>query len=292
MLTENLLRGMWPLGNSKVPGLIEAMAANAPAVFAKHRLTSDLVIAHAMAQFTHECGGGKDMVESIEYTPQRACEVWPSRFSGPQDCLQKVGSFAGDPNFKIKLINNVYGGRNGNDQPNDGSKYIGRGLAQVTGKGNYKKLGDKVGLNLVADPNLAIAAPHAFECGVAEFVLNGCLPAAEQDDLLAVSSLLNVGHRVNDPTKVVGFDKRQEALRLWKLALGVTRAALHSAAWVQVSLNTLGATPALIPDGDFGQKSRVVLKAFQQAHGLTPDGQITPQTLAALDAALAAMPVA
>ena len=52
MLTENLLRGMWPQGNSKVPGLIEAMAAAAPTVFTAHGLNNDLVIAHAMAQFT------------------------------------------------------------------------------------------------------------------------------------------------------------------------------------------------------------------------------------------------
>ena len=165
-------------------------------------------------------------------------------------------------------------------------------MAQVTGKGNYKRLGDKVGLDLVNNPTLAIAAANALECGVAEFVLNGCLPAAQQDDLLGVSSLLNVGHRVTDPAKVVGFEKRKEALRLWKLALGVVKPPVHSETWVQVSLNTLGADPALVPDGAFGGRSRTALKAFQAAHGLPADGQITPQTLAALDQALAALPVA
>ena len=81
MFSEKLLRAMWPQGDSKVPGLVAAIAADAKTVFAGHGMNTPIVVAHAMAQFTHECGGGAHMVESIEYTPQRACEVWPSRFS-------------------------------------------------------------------------------------------------------------------------------------------------------------------------------------------------------------------
>ena len=289
MLTENLLRGMWPLGNSKVPGLVEAIAAAAPAVFAAHGLASDLVIAHAMAQFTAECGGGKDMIENINYTPERAAEVFDTRFADADDCLQKVGSFRGDPNFKFKLFNQVYGGRNGNRPgTTDGSRYIGRGLSQLTGRGNYAELDQKLGGNrgLVDDPDKVMAAATALEFGVADFVLCGCLPHAQQDNLLNVSALLNTGHLVTNPSSINGFEARKTALHLWKLALGVERPPLHSAAWVQVSLNTLGATPALVPDGSFGNLSRTALKKFQAAHGLPADGQITPQTLAAIDAAL------
>ena len=71
MLTLKIMQTMWPHGNNKVPGLIEAIAAAAPTVFPKYGLTSDLLIAHAMAQFSHECGAGNDMVENINYT--RAC---------------------------------------------------------------------------------------------------------------------------------------------------------------------------------------------------------------------------
>lgn len=294
MLTENLLRGMWPLGNSQVNGLIEAMAADVPTVFAKFHIDSPLVIAHVMAQFTAECGGGKDMTENINYTPERAAVVFHNRFSSATDCLNKVGSFAGDPNFKIKLMDLVYGGKNGNTQPHDGSKYIGRGLSQVTGRGNYQALDTKLGghLDLVNNMEAVFAPANALECGVADFVMCGCLPHAVADSLLNVSALLNTGHLVASPSQVNGFEARKTALHLWKLALGVDKAPLHSAAWVQVSLNTLGATPALVPDGDFGGKSKTALKKFQASHGLPQDGQITPQTLAAIDQALAAVPVA
>ena len=42
----------------------------------------------------------------------------------------------------------------GNTQAGDGSKYKGRGFIQLTGKGNYKRAGDALGLPLVAQPDL------------------------------------------------------------------------------------------------------------------------------------------
>jgi putative chitinase len=115
-----------------------------PTVFAKYGLNSDLVIAHAKPQFSHESGAGNEMVENINNTAKRACQVWPSRFRSEADCFAILGSFAGDTDFRIKLIDNVYGGRNGNRPgTHDGSAYIGRSLSQVTGRGNYEALGAK-----------------------------------------------------------------------------------------------------------------------------------------------------
>jgi putative chitinase len=44
----------------------------------------------------------------------------------------------------------------GNDQPGDGPKYAGRGYVQLTGKANYRKAGDKLGVDLVGKPDLAL----------------------------------------------------------------------------------------------------------------------------------------
>ena len=292
MLTEKMLRAMWSAADG---ALVTAIADAAPTVFPGNGMNQELHIAHAMAQFDVECGRGTEMTENINYTPERACVVWPKRFSSPADCLQKVGSFAGDPNFRFKLIDKVYGGRNGNTEPHDGSKYIGRGLSQVTGKGNYKSLADKLGgaLDLVGDPEVVNEPDHALACGVVDMVMCGCLPHMTGDDLLGVSSLLNVGHLVSDPSQVVGFSARAAALQLWKFALGVEQPPHHGSAWVQVALNRLGADPMLVPDGSLGAKSRAALKAFQVAHNIQPaNGLMSPATLDALDAALEALPVA
>ena len=209
------MNALWPHGDAKVPGLVESIVSAAPAVFTKYSLNSDLVIAHAMAQFSHECGAGTTMVENINYTPDRACQVWPGRFSSAADCLAKVGSFPGDPDFHTKLIDNVYGGRNGNrPETNDGSTFIGRGLSQVTGRGNYETLGTKVGLDLVDHPELVNDPDNALECGVADFINCGCLSFAEADDVAGVTRRLNGG--------LTGLDERKAWLTRWKAALSAS----------------------------------------------------------------------
>lgn len=282
MLTLEIMHSLWPNGNHSVPGLVEGIVGAAAAVFAEYGLNSNLVIAHAMAQFSHECGAGTEMVENINYTAKRACQVWPSRFRSEAACFAIVGSFAGDPDFPIKLINNVYGGRNGNrPETQDGSTYIGRGLSQVTGRGNYGAVGVKVGLDLVNNPDLVNAPANALECGVADFILCGCLPFARADDVSGVTKHLN--------GEFIGLEERALWLARWKIALGSQNPALHSTTWLQMSLNKLGAEPVLAPDGSYGPLTAAAVKDFQESHGLEDDGKVHPETLAAIDAALLAL---
>lgn len=279
MLTLEIMRSMWPDGNSVVPGLLEAIVAAAPSVFGKYGLDNDLVVAHAMAQFSHECGAGKELVENINYTAKRACQVWPSRFKTESECYTVVGSFAGDPEFGRKLIDSVYGGRNGNRPgTNDGSTFIGRGFTQVTGRENYEKVGAKVGLDLLATPDLVNAAENALECGVASFVLCGCLPFAQADDVTNVTTRLNGG--------TTGLDERKVWLTRWKAALAVPGPVVHTTQWLQLSLNKLGADPALVADGSYGPMTTAAVKKFQARHGLDPSGLASAETLSAIDTAL------
>ena len=63
-----------------------------------------------------------------------------------------------DPSDKTQPTGNAYEGRKaslGNYVPGDGSKYIGRGILQITGRANYARYGTKLNLPLIDKPELA-----------------------------------------------------------------------------------------------------------------------------------------
>lgn len=214
MLTLTMLKQLWPHGDSVVAGLIEGIAASAPVVFPKYGLINDLTIAHAMAQFSEESGTGTEMMENMNYSAARLLQVFPSHFTYAQAI-----SMQHNPRL---IADQAYGSRMGNHAgTDDGWNFRGQGLSQVTGRSGFAALAAKTGLDLLNHPELIRDPAHALECGVADFVLCGCLPYALKDDLIGVSSVLNVGHYVNDPAKINGYSMRKSWLGLWKHALGL-----------------------------------------------------------------------
>lgn len=208
-LTLAMLQRRWPHGNQHVAGLMEGIVASAPAVFEKYGIAKcpnpALVIAHMMAQFSEECGQGLEMVESGYYSAARLLEVFPSHFTPAM-----ARRAAENPRMVFDI---AYGGRMGNKPPpsDDGYNFCGKGLSQVTGRDGYEKLAAKTGLDLVGDPDLIVSPDHTLECGVADYILCGCLPHGEADDIGAETRALNGGYN--------GLAERRRQLALWKREL-------------------------------------------------------------------------
>ena len=57
---------------------------------------------------------------------------------------------------------------------------------------------------------------------------------------------------------------------------------------LQIALNTLGAAPPLATDGSYGRQTAMVVRLFQQANDLQPDGIAGPETWACINAKLSA----
>jgi putative chitinase len=206
MAFVNTLYNLWPNGDEKIPGLRDGMAASAQAVFQKYGIDSPLLVAHVMAQISHECGAGHDVVENLNYTAGRMMQVWPSRFP----TMASAQPYAGNPRA---LANKVYNGRMGNAAgSDDGWNFRGRGASQTTGREGYARLAKATGLDLLNHPDLVNDPQRFLECGVADFILCGCLPFAKADDVLNVTRRLNGG--------TVGLAQRQAWLAKWKAALG------------------------------------------------------------------------
>lgn len=215
MISLEMMQKLWPQADHYVPGLVEGIVKAAPVVFPKYGFTNMVSIAQAIAQFTEECGAGSDMQENMNYSAQRLLQVFPTHFT-PAQAIQLQHN-------PRQIADHAYGGRMGNAPPpsDDGWNFRGKGLSQVTGRAGYLALKAKTGLDVIANPELLLAPDTALECGVADFVLCGCLPYALKDDLIGVSSVLNVGHYVSDIRKINGFSMRAHALTLTKHVMGI-----------------------------------------------------------------------
>jgi putative chitinase len=210
LLTLDMMQRRWPNGDQHIPGLLEGLVATAPAIFAKYGLTSPLVVAHAMAQFSEECGQGLEMLENMNYSIQGLLDTFPSHFTPAM-----AERWAHNPQVIAEI---AYGGRMGNAPPpsDDGYIFRGAGLAQVTGRNGVVNLqaflkNHGADFDIVENPALIIDPAHALECGVAEWIVCGCLPCAEKDDIVDETKALNGGQ--------IGLAERQRQLTLWKSEL-------------------------------------------------------------------------
>jgi len=203
----NALPRLWPHADSHIPGLTKAMIAQAPLLFAKYGVTTQMVVANAMGEFTEECGGGTEVEENLNYRAAVLHSQWPSHFT-----MDQAQAMQHQPRL---IANQAYNGRMGNHPgSNDGWSFRGRGPAQTTGRDAYARLGKLLGLDLVSHPELINTPEHFLECGLADFVtICGCLPYAERDDEVNETRHLNGG--------LIGLAQRETSIRLWKHALGV-----------------------------------------------------------------------
>lgn len=136
-------------------------------------------IAHESARFTR-------LSENLNYSADRLRAVWPKRFP----TLESAQDVARQPE---KIANKVYAGRMGNIDPGDGWRYRGRGLIQLTGRGNYRACGVALGVDLLANPDLLLQPEYAARSAGWFWRVNGCQPLAEAGDLEAVTRKVNGG---------------------------------------------------------------------------------------------------
>lgn len=212
ILTLEIMHRRWPHGDQHIPGLVEGIVNSASEVFTKYGLETPMVVAHFMAQASEECGQGLEMIENMNYSAQRLRQVFPTHFTPAM-----AERAAHHPQMIADI---AYGGRMGNAPypSDDGWNFRGAGLSQVTGRDGVHKLQEFLkshgaDFDILSHPELIIDPDHALECGVADWIICGCLPFAQKDDIVGETKRLNGGTN--------GLAERRRQLGLWKRDLGV-----------------------------------------------------------------------
>jgi putative chitinase len=123
-------------------------------------------LAYCFANLHAETSGFtiKNLTENINYTAARMAAVWPGRFRSAADVQAKYGTA---PGWQQKAFDDIYGRAELGNRPgtSDGSRYIGRGGPQVTGRDGYAEVGKRIGVDLVSAPDLA--SNHALQPDIA-----------------------------------------------------------------------------------------------------------------------------
>ena len=142
----------------------------------KQGMTNPILRQAALAKAMTE-SAGYNFKEDIDYhksTPDRMRIIFKSRLGNRNKISDEyITNLKNDPE---KMIEFLYGPNSGtglgNDQPGDAVKYRGRGFVGITGKANYKAVGDKIGVDLLKHPELLENPAVAAKASAAFLVMN------------------------------------------------------------------------------------------------------------------------
>ena len=163
-------------------------------VFAKYDISTPLRQAAFIGQCAHESNNFKVLQENLNYSAEGLMKTWPSRFPTKEIADQ----YARQP---TKIAGKVYNGRLGNTSEEEAAKYLGRGLIQLTGKENYERCGEGLGVDLINQPQL-LAEPM-YACLSAGWFWNkkGLNTLADSKDYETMTKRINGG--------LIGLDDRK-----------------------------------------------------------------------------------
>ncbi len=155
--------------------------------FEKFDFSSDRRRAAAMGQFLVEAGSAlNEIVEDLDYTPDRACQVWPALFPTPA---------AAEPycSDRRRFADFVYANVNGNGDAasGDGYRFRGRGLIQLTGRDEYTAFARAIGKTAEQAAEFCDTTEGAASSGCWYLASNGCLALADQWDIDAITRRVN-----------------------------------------------------------------------------------------------------
>jgi putative chitinase len=163
-----------------------AFGKAAAEVFPEYGITTPLRVAHFLAQAAHETGNFRYLKE-----------IW-----GPTEAQKGYET-------RADLGNCIVG---------DGFKFRGRGIFQCTGRDNYQRYGQRLGIDLACNPDLAADPAVSLKLACLYWADHHLNDYADANNILGVSNGINRGNpaSVREPN---GYADRKAQLRKAQLVL-------------------------------------------------------------------------
>ena len=184
----------------------DTVIAQLPEVMTKFKIDTALKLAHFLAQAGHESAGFKVVTENLNYSAQGLQSIFGKYFPGNLE-----ESYARQPQ---KIANRVYASRmgNGDEASGDGYKFCGRGLIQLTGRANYTKFAEDLGIS-VEETVAYLETPEGAVSSAGWFWDNNDLNKyCDNDDFVTLTKRINGG--------TIGLEDRKHHYELALKLLG------------------------------------------------------------------------
>lgn len=147
-----------------------------------------------IGQCAHESGNFKTLQENLNYSAEGLMKTWPSRFP----TKELADQYARQP---AKIAGKVYNGRLGNTSEEEASKYLGRGLIQLTGKENYANCGLGLDVDFIGNPDWLLNPKYATLSAGWFWNKKGLNALADSKDYETMTKRINGG--------LIGLDDRK-----------------------------------------------------------------------------------
>ena len=154
----------------------------------KYEINTTDRIAAFLAQCAHESGGFVFIKENLNYKWASLRKVFPKYF--PTDALAQ--QYEKQPEC---IANRVYANRMGNgpEESGDGWRFCGRGLIQLTGRDNYTKFGNSLGITAEEASQFMETFEGATESACWFWQINNLNKWADCGDILTLTKRINGG---------------------------------------------------------------------------------------------------
>lgn len=259
-------------------------------ILPKYGITTERRVAHFLSQCAHESGGFKRLEENLNYSAKALRAVF-GRYFGPAP-KRDADEYHRKPEM---IANYVYMDefrkyKMGNTQEGDGWRFRGRGLKQLTGRNNYTRFGESVGMSAEEAAEYVATPAGAIESACWFWDTNNLNSIADTDNVVKMTKRINGGSigledrqkRYVHAMKVLGMDADDlgtddESVEEILDDIGVLRKGSRGEG-VKIMQEALG----IGADGIFGPGTERALKEWQAANGLTADGIAGPATFGKL----------
>jgi putative chitinase len=177
-------------------------------ILARAGIDTPLRLSHFLAQITHETNGFAIVSEKLNFSSQQLRTAFPSRFKDEAETI----AYDKQPE---RIANRVYANRmgNGDEASGDGWRYRGRGFIGLTGRANYRTLGETIGVDIEANPDQVFDPEVSLAIAAAYWSARKLNEVADADDIRRVTRAFNGG--------LGGLAERQRLLDLAKKTLEV-----------------------------------------------------------------------